>query len=200
LLSLIGTIPNLVIVLLVRDRDCEDCSSLVGLALRKLPLYITTTLAMFFRVLPFSLLALIASLGLSIGLETIGMEPGFVLISSGVLIAVIVLYGVMVYSLSVPFYLMRDIPNFRAARFSRVIFKMNYKIVAPAFGVCILFPFLGNMAMLFFLENEAANILLGFLAGYYMFLASGFFAGLFNHLFERPENEELPAENNHEIE
>ncbi len=198
LLSLLGTVPNIVLILLVRERECEDCSSLVGEAFRKLPRYITTTLAMAVRIIPFIFLSVIVSLLLSMGMEALGMSSSMVLTAGGVLIVVVILYAVLMYSLSVPFYLMKGIPDFRATRFSRVIFKMNVKKVALAFFFCTFLPFLLNMGMLFLLDNGTADIVLGFLVGYYMFMASGFFAGIFNHVSDRPEGE-ISAEESQEL-
>jgi hypothetical protein len=184
LLSLLGTIPNIALVLLVRSGDCDDYNALVGSAFKKIPYYITTSFAMLFSMIPMILLSVIASLLLSLALESIGMAPEQQMYAIIPLIVLISLYAMLRFASAVPFYLMTGTRNLRAARYSSYLFRMNRKMILAAFSICTLLPMAVNFGMLYAIESEAVNVIFGFIIGYYLFLSTAFYAGFLNHIKE----------------
>lgn len=183
-LSLLGTIPNIALVLLVKQKNCDDYNGLVGSAFRAVPYYITTTLVMTVKMIPIVFAGIMVSLFLSFVLNTLGIaaEQQMVLIIP--LIVIVTLYAMLRYASAVPFYLMTGTRNFRAARFSSLLFKMNKRTILGAFGICTFLPMAVNFVMLLAIENEVFNVLFGFIIGYYMFLSTAFYAGFLNHIRE----------------
>lgn len=193
-LSLLGTIPSIALVLLVRAGDCEDYNGLVVSAFRKIPYYVTTTLAMAISMIPMIVMGLIVSVLLSLALESTGMAPEQQIYAIIPLIVIITVYAMIRYASAVPFYLMTGARNFRAARYSSFLFKMNRKMILAAFAICTFLPMALNFGMFFVVESEAANVILGFFLGYIMFLSTAFYAGFLNHILEA-ESEVSDSEN-----
>ncbi|MDA3957528.1 MAG: hypothetical protein PF479_12465 [Oceanispirochaeta sp.] len=191
ILNLLGTIPNIALVLLVKQKDCDDYNSLVASAFKKLPYYLTTTFAMFLRMIPLMVMGVLAAALISVFLSTLNMAPMTQLL---IVMPVILLTGFLSlirYYSSINFYLMKGARNFRATSFSRILFELNRKKVLAVFGVCSFLPLALNFVILYLVDNEAFNIFSGFLLGFYMFLSSGFYAGLFNHIREERMDEIL---------
>ncbi|QEN07995.1 hypothetical protein EXM22_08365 [Oceanispirochaeta crateris] len=184
LLNLLGTVPNISLILLVKNQDCDDYNSLVASAFKKLPFYITTSLAMIVRMIPLMLAGIIAATLISVFLSSSHIDPLTQLYIVLPVIAITGFISLIRYSSSVNFFLMKDVRNFRAVTFSRILFELNKKKVLAVFGICSFLPLVLNFIILYRVENDALNIFSGFLLGYYMFLSSGFYAGLFNHVRE----------------
>lgn len=184
LLSLLGTIPNIALVLLVRSGDCDDYNALVGSAFKKIPYYITTSFAMLFSMLPMIMLSVVASLLVSLALGSLGVAPEQQMYAIIPLIVFISLYAMLRFASAVPFYLMTGTRNLRAARYSSTLFRMNRKMIFAAFSICTLFPMAVNFGMLYAIESEIINVVFGFVIGYYMFLSTAFYAGFIKHIKE----------------
>lgn len=201
LLSLLGTIPNIALVLLVALRDCDDYNALVGSAFKKIPYYISTSLVMLFSMLPLVMLSVVGSLLLSLALGGVGISPEQQMYAIIPLILLISIYALLRFASAVPFYLMTGARNLRAARYSTYLFKMNRKMILIAFSICTLLPMAVNFGMLYIVENEAANVIFGFIIGYYMFLSTAFYAGFLNHIkVEKPDTGDMQDQDVKEIE
>ncbi|MDC7233367.1 MAG: hypothetical protein PQJ58_09040 [Spirochaetales bacterium] len=192
LLSLLGSIPNIVIVLLVGEGGSEDYNSLVGLAFRKIPYYITTTLAMALRIIPLVLSGALVSVLVSYLLGNGGAPEEVQIIVMFPVILLFTLYGMLRYSSAVPLYLVAGVRNFQAVRVSSHLYRMNRKKILAAVGICTFLPMALNFTMLFAVESEILNVILGFIIGYYMFLFSGFYAGFITRI-QDGEDQEAPG-------
>jgi hypothetical protein len=197
-LSLLGTVPNIAIVLMTARGGCEDYNLLVADAFRKLPFYVTTTLVMLLRMLPLMILGMILSVLATLGMESMGMDPLMQVIVITVLIIAFGFLAFIRYYSSVPFYLVKGVRNLQAAFLSTILFACNRKKILAAFGICSFAPMTVNLLMLYFVENEIVHIVLGFILGYYMFISSALYAGLINHIRDLSEDDETrPSEGEH---
>lgn len=193
-LSLLGTVPNIAIVLLTARGGCEDYNQLVADAFRKLPFYVTTTLVMLLRMLPLMILGMVLSSLAAIAMESMGMEP---LTQVVVITLLIIAFGFLAfirYYSSVPFYLVKGVRNLQATFLSTILFACNRKKILAAFGICSFAPMTVNLLTLYYVENEAAHIVLGFILGYFMFISSALYAGLFNHIRDLSGEETVLSE------
>jgi len=189
ILNLLGSIPNIAMVLLVRNRECDDYNTLVVSSFKSLPAYITTTLTMLLSMLPLMFFGILSSTLILSVLDKTGVSQIIqIAVALPIIIACCVI-SLLRYFSSVNFYLMNGVRNFRAARLSRVLYKYNRKKILAVFGVCSFLPMFLNFITLYLVDSEAVNILTGFLLGYYMFLSSGFFAGVFLHIREEDSEE-----------
>ncbi len=182
LLSLLGTVPNIVIVLLTARGTCDDFNVLVAEAFRKLPFYISTTLIMLLRMLPLMILGLVLSSLVAVGMESLGTDPVMQLIVITLLIIAFGFMALIRYFSAVPLYLVKGSRNLQATFLSAVLFACNRRKILAAFGICSFAPMTVNLLMLYFVESEIIHICLGFLMGYYMFISSALYAGLMTHI------------------
>jgi len=193
ILNLLGSIPNIAMVLLVKNKDCDDYNTLVSSSFKSLPFYITTTISMLMSMLPLMFFGIMGAALLLSVLDKVGVSPSIQVFVALPVIILCCFIALIRYFSSVNFYLMKGIRNFRATRLSRNLYVFNRKKVLAVFGICSFLPMFLNFITIYLVDSEVVNILTGFLLGYFMFLSSGFYAGLFLHIREEG-GEIMPVE------
>ena len=189
-LSLLGSVPNIVIVLLTARGECEDYNVLVFDALRKILFYVTTTVIMILRMLPIVILGVITATLVSVGMDSLGVHISLQEVIITVLIIAFGFLAFIRFYSSVPFYLVKNVRNLQATILSSVLFACNRRKILAALGICSFAPMTINLLMLYYVESEIIHIVLGFILGYYMFISSALYAGLFNHIHDLSDEDD----------
>ena len=194
LMNLLAYIPMIGIALLIRE-ETDDYNAVIHESLKRIPLFITTTLAMLIRLmLPIMVLMVPGSL-LSIPLTSAGMSENTILwILIPYFIVVVVYFTIRFYS-SGMFYLMMDITNFKAVACSSALFRGNKKIVAQMIGICFILPMLLDYGALFFVESSLKYMIVSLVLSAYMYAAYGVYANMFHHMGYMETVDEVPKVN-----
>ncbi len=187
LLNILGYIPMIAIAVMIRKETEEsenpmDYNEILWLSVRKIPLYLTTSLSMLIRMfLPAVLLMLPISL-LSIPLSSGGISDQTLMFLFIGYFTVVLVYLTLRYYSAGMFYLMLDISNFRAVLCSASLFKNNKKVIFQVMGVTFVLPMLLNYAAVFVLVDSFKYMLVSLVLSAVLFLGTGLYANLFRFI------------------
>lgn len=188
LLNILGYIPMITIALLMRESSNEgkheEYNSLVMDAFKKIPFYISTTLALMAKLLLPLMALMIPLLIATVAFLSAGSGEEILYFLMIPLFLVVFIYFFMRYFSSTMFYLMKDLKNFRAVRFSVYLFQSNRKKMIQMMGLCFIIPLILNYSAVFFIEDTLIYLLVSLLVAAYMYLANGLFANMFLYLEE----------------
>lgn len=188
LLNILGYIPMITIALLIRESGDEgehkEYNSLVMDAFKRIPFYISTTLALMVKLLLPLMAVMIPLLIAAAAFLSTGSGEGILSFLMIPLFLIVFTYFFMRYFSSTMFYLMKDLKNFRAVRFSVYLFQSNKKMMIQMMGLCYILPLILNYSAVFFIEDTLIYLIVSLLVAAYMYFANGIFANMFLYLEE----------------
>jgi hypothetical protein len=192
ILSLLGYIPMIAIALVIRE-DSDEYNGIVLESFKRIPLYVTTTLAMMIRLILPAIVFFIPVILLTVPLSAAGFSENQILFLTVPAFFLIILFFFLRYYSAPMFYLMRDVRNFRAVRYSIVLYRSNWKLMTLLLGICSVIPLSINYTALFLVEGSLPYMVISLIVGAYMYVANGVFANFFLYLGEQKDSENLNA-------
>ena len=184
LLSILGYIPMIAIALVIRE-DSDEYNGIIIESFKRIPLYITTTLSMIIRLFLPVIVFSVPLLLLTTALASAGIGDNSILFLTIPAFILIFLFFFLRYYSAGMFYLMRDVRNFKAVRYSSLLFRSNWKLMIRMLGICSLIPLALNYAALFLVDDSLTYMLISLTVGAYMYVANAVFADLFLYLGEQ---------------